>query len=305
MNQDRIATPQLMHKAKQESEEPDISRSTLQHQAGDAPVKTPDCEQVKEPLIKVEKHDPGLIAGLEDQKAATGVNQKPSFEDTEMPFDPEIDLVEPLAKVGKADSDLAASIGEQNSATGAKQEPFCEDAEMTLAAKIDPTESTITYRRTEGATSGKNDPYYEDVDISSAPNIDPNEPTANSNHSDCKRSLTPFDSKDLLEEKRTPGSVESSGTKPQGQLCISCFKEWGMPMKPGGRLLDCQTSHKKSTRCGHCVRRHFTCVLVTPNLIRDLLQLKYEMNNALDVGEATDEKKRFYDAYQNVSGKIA
>jgi hypothetical protein len=45
MNEDPIATPQLMHKAMQESEEPDISRSTLQHQARDAPVKTPGYEQ--------------------------------------------------------------------------------------------------------------------------------------------------------------------------------------------------------------------------------------------------------------------
>ncbi|KAJ5206184.1 hypothetical protein N7472_002632 [Penicillium cf. griseofulvum] len=238
MNQDRIATPQLMHKAKQESEEPDISRSTLQHQAGDAPVKTPDCEQVKEPLIKVEKHDPGLIAGLEDQKAATGVNQKPSFEDTEMPFDPEIDLVEPLAKVGKADSDLAASIGEQNSATGAKQEPFCEDAEMTLAAKIDPTESTITVE--------KSDPDLASIG----------------------------EQKVLLAAKMI-------------------------------HITRTLTYHRLPTLTRMSRQLILTTLTVTPNLIRDLLQLKYEMNNALDVGEATDEKKRFYDAYQNVSGKIA
>lgn len=38
--------------------------------------------------------------------------------------------------------------------------------------------------------------------------------------------------------------------------------------------------------------------------ILDLLQLKHEMNKALDVGEAIEEKKHFYDTYQNVSGEI-
>lgn len=226
-----------------------------------------------EPPIKVEKPDSDLAA-VQDQKAATGVKQDPSCEDTEIPLPPTIDPTEPSIKVENPDSDLTTGLDDQKAATGIKQHPSCEDTEMPLAPKVDPIEPCIKVEKPDpdlaasmsewnSAAGVKQEPSCEDTEMPLAPKIDPNEPTASFDHSDSKRNLTPFDSKDILEEPRTPSSPESSGTKPQGQLCLVCFKQWGKQLKPGERLLDCQITHGSFSNCGHCLGEHSECEIVS------------------------------------------
>ncbi|KAF4768673.1 hypothetical protein HAV15_002424 [Penicillium sp. str.  len=301
MKADPNASPQVKSKTTQKLEGPSNSESILQPRAGDAPVKTPDDDHEQD--------------SLKDQKAATSVDQKPSSEDIDMPLASKIDPIEPHIKIEKPDLDLATRLEDQKPATGVKDDPSGVDTEMSLAPKIDPTEPSIKAEKPDPdlvagvgernpATGVKPDPSCEDTEMLLAPKIDPNEATATSDHSDSKRSLASFDSQDLLEETRTQNSPDSSNTKPEGQLCLICFMQWGKELKPGKRLLDCQITHGSSSSCNHCLGEHSRCGMLPSNLTRDLLQLNHEVNKALDVGEAIEEKKRFCDTYQNVSGEI-
>lgn len=234
-----------------------------------------------EPHIKIEKPDPDLAARLEDQKPATGVKHDPSGDDTEMPLAPTIDPTGPSIKVEKPDPDLAAGLEDQKAATVAKEDPTCEDTEMSLAHKIDPTEPSIKAEKPgpdlvagvgerNPATGVKPDPSCEDTEMPLAPKIDPNEATATSDHSDSKRSLTSFDSQDLLEGTRTQNSPDSSDTKPEGQLCLKCFVQWGKKLEPGERLLDCQITHGSSSSCNHCSGEHSRCGMVSMHWLQQL-----------------------------------
>lgn len=234
-----------------------------------------------EPHIKIEKPDPDLAARLEDQKPATGVKHDPSGDDTEMPLAPTIDPTGPSIKVEKPDPDLAAGLEDQKAATVAKEDPTCEDTEMSLAPKIDPTEPSIKAEKPgpdlvagvgerNPATGVKPDPSCEDTEMPLAPKIDPNEATATSDHSDSKRSLTSFDSQDLLEGTRTQNSPDSSDTKPEGQLCLKCFVQWGKKLEPGERLLDCQITHGSSSSCNHCSGEHSRCGMVSMHWLQQL-----------------------------------
>ncbi|CAG8133033.1 unnamed protein product [Penicillium nalgiovense] len=219
-----------------------------------------------EPPTKVEKPDPGLAADLEDQKATIGVKEDPSCEDTEMPLAPTINPTEPLIKAEKPDPDLAAIPEDQKAATVVDQKPSCEDSDMPLAPTIDPAELSIKDEKPDperNAPSTKQEPSYEDTEMPLAPKIDPNEPTASFDHSDSKCSLTPFGSQDLLKETRTLSSPESSDTKPQGQLCLVCFKQWGKQLESGERLVDCQIAHGSSPNCGQCLLKDSRCEIVS------------------------------------------
>lgn len=224
-------------------------------------------------LIKVEKPDLDMLDSLEDQKAATGVDQKPLPEDIDMPLAPKIDPTEPHIKIEKPDPDLATRLEDQKTATITKEDPTCEDTEMSLAPKIDPTEPSIkaekpdpdlaaSVRERNPATGVKPDSSCKDTEMPLAPKIDPNEATATPDHSDSKRSLASFDSQDLLEETRTQNSPDSPDTKPEGQLCLKCFMQWGKELKPDERLLDCQITHGSSSSCNHCLGEHSRCGMV-------------------------------------------
>lgn len=225
-------------------------------------------------LIKVEKPDLDMIDSLEDQKAATGVDQKPSSEDIDMPLASKIDPTEPHIKIEKPDPALATRLEDQKPATGVKDDPSGVDTEMPLAPKIDPTEPSIKAEKPDPdlvagvgernpATGVKPDPSCEDTEMPLAPKIDPNEATATSDHSESKRSLASFDSQDFLEETRTQNSPDSSDTKPEGQLCLKCFMQWGKELKPSERLLDCQITHGSSSSCNHCLGEHSRCGMVS------------------------------------------
>jgi hypothetical protein len=144
-----------------------------------------------------------------------------------MSLTPKIDPTGPSIKAEKPDPGLAAGVEEQDSATGIKQDPSCDDSKMPLA-----------------------------------PKIDPNELTANFDHSDSKHTLTSFDSQDLLEETRTQNRPDSSDTKPEDQLSLMYFKQWGKELKPGERLPDCQITHGSSSSCNHCLGEHSRCDIV-------------------------------------------
>lgn len=232
-------------------------------------------------LIKVEKPDLDMIDSLEDQKAATGVDQKLSFEDIDMPSASKIDPAEPHIKIEKPDPDLAARLEDQKPATGVKHDPSGDDTEMPLAPTIDPTGPSIKAEKPgpdlvagvgeqNPATGVKPDPSCEDTEMPLAPKIDPNEPTATSDHSDSKRSLASFDSQDLLEGTRTQNSPDSSDTKPEGQLCLKCFVQWGKKLEPGERLLDCQITHGSSSSCNHCSGEHSRCGMVSMHWLQQL-----------------------------------
>jgi hypothetical protein len=220
-----------------------------------------------EPPTKVEKPDPDLAADLEDQKAAIGVKEDPSCEDTEMPLAPGINPTEPLITVEKPDPDLTDIPEDQKAATVVDQKPSCEDSDMPLAPTIDPTEPSIKDEKPDpernAAAGTKQEPSYEDTEMPLATKIDPSEPTASFDHSDSKCKLTPFDSQDLLKETRTPSSSESSNTKPQGQLCLVCFKQWEKQLESGERLVDCQIAHGSSSNCGQCLLKHSRCEIVS------------------------------------------
>jgi hypothetical protein len=220
-----------------------------------------------EPPTKVEKPDPDLAADLEGQKAAIGVKEDQSCEDTEMPLAPTINPTEPLIKAEKPDPDLAAFPEDQKAATVVDQKPSCEDSDMPLAPTIGPAELSIKDEKPDlernAAASTKQEPSYEDTEMPLAPKIDPNEPTASFDHSDSKCSLTSFGSQGLLKEARTPSSPESADTKPQGQLCLVCFKQWEKQLESGKTLVDCQITHRTPSRCGQCLLGHSRCVMVS------------------------------------------
>jgi hypothetical protein len=222
-----------------------------------------------DPPTKVEKSDPDLAADLEDQKAAIGVKEDPSCEDTEMPLVPTINPTGPLIKVEKPDPDLAAIPEDQKAATVVDQKPSREDSDMPLAPAIEPAELSIKDEKPDpernAAARTKQEPSYEDTEMPLPPKIDPNELTASFDHSDSKCSLTPFDSQDLLKETHTPSSPESSDTKPQGQLCLVCFKQWEKQLESGERLVDCQIAHGSSTNCDQCLLKHSGCEIVSIN----------------------------------------
>lgn len=232
-------------------------------------------------LIKVEKPDLDIIDSLEDQKAATGVDQKPSSKDIDVPLAPKIDPTEPHIKIEKPDPDFATRLEDQKAATDVKQYLSCEDTGMSLALKIDPTEPSIKAEKPDpdlaagvgerdSATSVKQHPSCGDAGMPLAPKIDPNEPMTTFDHSDFKHSLTTLDSQDLLEEIRTQNSPGSSDTKPEGRLCLVCFKEWGKELKPGERLLDYQITHGSSSSCNHCLGEHSRCDIVSMHWPRQL-----------------------------------
>ena len=227
-----------------------------------------------EPRIKIEKPDPDLATHFEDQKPATGVKHDQSCEDTEMPLAPTSNPTKPSIKVEKSDPDLEVRLEDQKPATGVKHYPTCEDTEMSSAPKIDSTEPSIKAEKPDpdlaagvgkrdSATDAKQDPSCDDTEMPLAPKFDPSEPMTTFDHSDSKRSLTSFDSQDLLEEKGTQSSLDSSDTKPEGQLCLVCFEQWGKELKPGERLLDCQITHGSSSSCNHCLGEHSRCGMVS------------------------------------------
>ncbi|QQK46067.1 hypothetical protein Pdw03_0965 [Penicillium digitatum] len=241
MEQNPTATPQVMPNTVQELEVPESSQKTLQPRLFD--------DVAKESLIKAGKSDADLVAGLEDQLPATEINRKPPSEDTDMAFVPKIDPTEPWIKAEKPDTDLAASIHKQDAATDLDPTELLikvEKLDSDLAASIENQKST---------TGAKQEPYREDTEMPLAPKFDLNEPIANLGHSDSECSLASFNPQDLLEEKRTPSSLEFSDKNIQGQLCVICFKEWERQLKPSERLLDCQITQGNSPGCDPCAQR--------------------------------------------------
>ncbi|KAJ5779624.1 hypothetical protein N7457_007344 [Penicillium paradoxum] len=178
---------------------------------------------------------------------------------------------EPSIKVEGPDPDLAACSREQKTAArDISPGPSSEDIKMPSAAKSDSTESTVKFS-----------------DSSSEHNIISNTP------------------KKTLKRKRTPSSVKPLDTpQNQNQLCLSCSQDWGKPLQPGERLLDCLATSENGFCCDKCARGDSTSELLPSHLVGDLVQLKREMNNALDAGDATEESSHFLVGYQGVSSEV-
>ncbi|KAJ5203262.1 hypothetical protein N7449_005341 [Penicillium cf. viridicatum] len=298
MKADPTASPQVKRKTTQKLEEPSISESTLQPRAGDAPVKTPDDDHEQEgrywyrsetsediemhlapkidptePHIKIEKPDPDSATRLEDQKPGTGVKHDPSCDDIEMPLASTSNLTKPSIKVEKSDPGLEVRLEDQKVATGVKEYLSCEDTEMSLAPKIDPTEPSIKAEKPGpdlAAGVGERDSA-----------------TGVKQHPSCGDAGMP------LAPKIDPNELMTAFDHSDSKHSLTTFDSQDL-------LEEIRTQNSPDSSDP---KPEGQLCLLPSNLTRDPLQLKHEMNKALDVGETIEEKKRFYDTYQNVSGE--
>lgn len=141
-----------------------------------------------------------------------------------------VKIEDPPIKLEKPDPDVMTCLEEQSMVTmDISPESCSHDIEMPLAAEYKPTE-----------------------------------PTVKLDHPIPEKKLMPFNSKKILDDARTPTPLQPCPVaEQQGQLCLSCFEDWGKPLNPGERLLDCQATPGHSSCCDNCARKNSSCELVS------------------------------------------
>lgn len=108
------------------------------------------------------------------------------------------------------------------------------------------------------------DKSSQDIEMPLATEYESTEPAVKLDQPTSENKLIPSDSKEILKDMRTPTSLKPLPTaEQQDQLCLACFENWGKPLNPGERLLDCQATPGHSSGCYNCARRNSSCELVS------------------------------------------